>query len=175
MLRHVSGKFFGSVPGNDIDISLLRVCRQIYSEAALIPFRQNVFSFQSDCKAKCCYRFLKKHLFNHITTIHLELVVDYLLHLKVVLNHLYDRVCDMLSNKLPTRLRVVIARIFAHPSLHQAIAIEGDSYVRQAVRATIPARQIDLQVEVSTIAWRDFDLPYVRNMIYQYENILTLI
>ena len=48
---HLGGRFshFSMIKGSDIklDIRLLRVCRQIFTEAALLPYALNEFTFES--------------------------------------------------------------------------------------------------------------------------------
>lgn len=53
-------------------MALLRTCRQIYAEAALIPFKANTFSFWSFCGIEGLVKKRKRIQCNQISTIQLE-------------------------------------------------------------------------------------------------------
>jgi hypothetical protein len=67
---HVGGGFFNRLAARgknhhryqeaqSLHLGLLRVCRQVYGEAALLPYAMNIFSFENDWVMRRCLKTLR--------------------------------------------------------------------------------------------------------------------
>lgn len=104
---------FGSLRNHRLEVSVLRVCRQIYAEAALVPLQQNGFSSKKETGLKTCYKMLKRRLFHHTTSVQFEISITPGVDLDTAFTILYQRMWKMLQSTFPVGRKVLIARIFS--------------------------------------------------------------
>ncbi|USP77114.1 uncharacterized protein yc1106_04388 [Curvularia clavata] len=173
VLRHMFGasESFGSLRNHHLEVPLLRVCRQVYAETALIPLKQNLFSFHRETGLRTCYRMLKRHLFNHITSVQFELSITPGVNVETACTILYERMCKMLQQQFPVGLKVLTARIFSCALVDRVIEEIGVDHVRKAIEHAAPDMCVKVRVEVAGMSWGEFDPNYTRNFPSRWESL----
>ena len=118
---------------------------------------------------------LKRHLFNHVTSVQFELSITPGVNLEMACAILYERMCKMLQQQFPVGLEVLTARIFSCALVDRVIEEIGVDHVRKAIEHTAPDMCVEVRVEVAGMSWGEFDPKYALNTIYQHQYMLTLI
>lgn len=142
-------KFSSSPSEPDNAMALLRTCRQVYAEAALMPLLLNTFSFDYITVVKK----LKLRQRKHIASIRFNLSSSllFMLHATTLASH---------QISLPTLfpcLKKICVRIFGVPTSEDGAAQERERRVRREFELSNQGFQVDLHVEETDISWYTFD------------------
>jgi hypothetical protein len=129
-------------------IALLRVCRQIFAEAADIPLRQNIFFFTALREIKRSFKVFKKRERNQITSLRFEL------HGTDARPSLWCdngiRSSDALSSKHLPGLKKVVIHIFSCSQMDEVTRQETENRLYIQMKEMTPGMLVDTKIEWET-------------------------
>jgi hypothetical protein len=128
--------------------ALLRTCRQIYAETAVLPYTDNTFSFCSVRSMRYGLKHVKAHLRTHITSIQLEIDFDFRRSRHGFEYYVYLGERFSLRASLPG-LKDVHAYLYQAKMIDEATMQKAKADLLGALRYQIPEMTVELKVEVT--------------------------
>jgi tRNA U54 and U55 pseudouridine synthase Pus10 len=144
-------------------MALLRTCRQIYAESALVPLMSTMFSFRYVDHAGRVLRMFKAHQRKHITTIEFQMFHP---------NHDYSLCEGTFLNsrvslpKLLPGLKELHVRVFCVPSLEENDTQKTEAKLQQLLNPQVEGMEVDIKVEETQLTPHEYYKEYVRPKPY---------
>ncbi|KAF1944057.1 hypothetical protein EJ02DRAFT_432624 [Clathrospora elynae] len=150
---HTKYKLTSSPAEPTKEMALLRTCRQIYAEAAMMPLILNKFSFECVFEAKYVLSKLKTHQRKHIA--HLQFELSRPSRVSVLARSDFHRFRFPLPGYLPG-LKELRVCIFSVSATDETARGENERQVRKKLEPHTQGTSIELNVEQTEFDWESY-------------------